>query len=223
MEKILKIIASSLLLGTIIAGSSYFYANDFYKKMVMEDGFMENVTALTLLAISILLTIRLVKKNEKSSAWIVFNVLMIIGSFFGFGEEISWGQRIFSFGTGDFFSAHNLQNETNLHNLEFNNIKVNKIIFSYIFSAVFGFYFIFSKFLYKKNHFFKSIVDKYGVPIPDYRHTIYMLVVTALIFIVPDLRIWELWEAAFVLLLLLVFLTPFNSSEKLLPKKNYIS
>ncbi|MFP6662884.1 MAG: hypothetical protein VCC00_01615 [Deltaproteobacteria bacterium] len=32
-------------------------------------------------------------------------------------EEISWGQQVFGFGSGDFFRAHNLQRETNLHNL----------------------------------------------------------------------------------------------------------
>jgi hypothetical protein len=32
-------------------------------------------------------------------------------------EEISWGQQIFGFGSGEFFREHNLQRETNLHNL----------------------------------------------------------------------------------------------------------
>lgn len=33
------------------------------------------------------------------------------------GEELSWGQRIFNWTTPAWFSAHNQQNETNLHNL----------------------------------------------------------------------------------------------------------
>ncbi len=32
-------------------------------------------------------------------------------------EEISWGQQIFGFGSGEFFTEHNAQKETNLHNL----------------------------------------------------------------------------------------------------------
>jgi hypothetical protein len=38
--------------------------------------------------------------------------------FFGAGEEISWGQRIFGWGTPDELAKNNLQGETNLHNLE---------------------------------------------------------------------------------------------------------
>ena len=34
------------------------------------------------------------------------------------GEEISWGQRIFGWRTPEFFSNHNAQNETNLHNIQ---------------------------------------------------------------------------------------------------------
>jgi hypothetical protein len=38
--------------------------------------------------------------------------------FFGAGEEISWGQRIFGWGTPSGVAKANLQGETNLHNLE---------------------------------------------------------------------------------------------------------
>jgi hypothetical protein len=39
--------------------------------------------------------------------------------FVSFGEEISWGQRIFGWGTPEFLGELNAQNETNLHNLWF--------------------------------------------------------------------------------------------------------
>lgn len=39
-------------------------------------------------------------------------VLFVMGM-----EEISWGQRIFQWQTSTYFSAHNVQGETNLHNL----------------------------------------------------------------------------------------------------------
>jgi len=38
--------------------------------------------------------------------------------FFGAGEEISWGQRIFGWGTPPEIAKENLQGETNLHNLK---------------------------------------------------------------------------------------------------------
>jgi hypothetical protein len=43
-----------------------------------------------------------------------------------------------------------------------------------------------------------------------------MLVCTGVVLIIPDLRIWELWEAIFVVMLLLVFVEPANTKEGVL-------
>jgi len=43
--------------------------------------------------------------------------LLAASLFYVTGEEISWGQRIFSFATPALLQAHNLQHEANLHNL----------------------------------------------------------------------------------------------------------
>ena len=61
-------------------------------EIIKEDGLIEYLTALLLLAICILLA---------------------LGLFFGFGEEISWGQRIFEVTANGFFREYNLQGETN--------------------------------------------------------------------------------------------------------------
>jgi hypothetical protein len=220
MEKTLIFITKFLAISVTLIGFTFFFANDFYNSLVVEDGIIENITALTLLAISLLFLYRIVtNKEQKTKAWIIFNIIIILGSFFGFGEEISWGQRIFSIESSEFFSEYNLQNETNLHNLKINNVKINQLIFSYGFVLVFGFYFILSPFIYKKSKWFKRLVDNFGVQIPTIKHTIFMLVLTACIMTIPDLEKWELWESIFVLLMLLVFLEPYNSKEKLLPSK----
>jgi len=44
-------------------------------------------------------------------------VLLTLALFYVSGEEISWGQRIFSFSTPALLQEHNLQHEANLHNL----------------------------------------------------------------------------------------------------------
>ena len=41
--------------------------------------------------------------------------------FFAFGEEISWGQQIFHWRTPEYFEEHNVQDETNIHNLRLLN------------------------------------------------------------------------------------------------------
>jgi hypothetical protein len=45
-------------------------------------------------------------------------LLLAVLFFFGFGEEISWGERIFGFSAPDSVSDVNKQGETNVHNLE---------------------------------------------------------------------------------------------------------
>lgn len=217
MAKVLKVIIFVTIVSILLAGASFYFASDIYHSTVAEDGYSENVTAITLLVISVLFLIRILQtRRTRNKFWLILNILIVLGSFFGFGEEISWGQRIFSIETGEFFSQHNLQNETNLHNLQIGDVKINKLIFSQGMVIVFGFYFIFSLISYKKLKFFKNTVDLFGLQIPKFTHSIIMLACTGIIMLIPDLRKWELWEAIFVLLLLLVFLDPYNSKEKLL-------
>jgi len=153
MDKILKIVLIILIICATSISFIFYIQIDIYRDLVKEDGVVEYATAFSLLLLSILLLFRLVNKwKSKKTAWIIFNLFMILGLFFGFGEEISWGQRIFSVEPGDFFAQNNLQGETNLHNLSINGVKINKIIFSYGFTLIFGVYFLFSLILFKKKN-----------------------------------------------------------------------
>ena len=46
----------------------------------------------------------------------LFFTLLALACFYVVGEEISWGQRLFSFASPEFFQQYNLQQEVNLHN-----------------------------------------------------------------------------------------------------------
>ncbi|MBA3007590.1 MAG: hypothetical protein KKB91_14130 [Proteobacteria bacterium] len=46
----------------------------------------------------------------------LFFAILALACFYVVGEEISWGQRLFSFASPEFFQRHNLQQEVNLHN-----------------------------------------------------------------------------------------------------------
>jgi len=59
---------------------------------------------------------------------LIFTVLFFIASM----EEISWGQQIFHFPTSKYFLEHNLQEETNLHNLIDGNL-FSSVIYSSIY------------------------------------------------------------------------------------------
>lgn len=217
MRKVLTIVAYIIIAAALYSAASFYFNYDFCHMMVAEDGPLENLTALVLLLISVLFAIRLFKQyRNRNKFWVALSLIIVIGTFFGFGEEISWGQRIFNVETGEFFAKHNFQNETNLHNLEINGVNLNKLIFSTGLVAVFGTYFVLALFLYKKWPFLTRTIDLWGVPVPKIKYSLIILICTGVVLIIPERRIWELWEAIFVSVLLLVFLDPYNTNEKLL-------
>jgi len=204
----------SLVIIIVVCALTFFVNKDLYRQIIVEDGVVEYGTAFLLLISSILFIVKVVKlKADRSLLWVIFNLFLALGLFFGFGEEISWGQRIFSVEAGEFFKENNLQGETNLHNLKINGVKINKWIFSYAISLVFGVYFLILPFIYPKQLKIKKLIDLLGVPVPRVKQSILFLVASLIIFIVPDSKKWELWECLFGLVFLLIILNPFNSEE----------
>lgn len=88
-----------------------------------EDGLFETGSSLAFLLVSILFLFLFFKDNQGNDFYFVtlkknlFFLLLSLLFFFAFGEEISWGQRIFNFGTPDALKNVNVQDEFNLHNL----------------------------------------------------------------------------------------------------------
>lgn len=221
MENSVKIAAKILLLLLPLAVMIFFSNRELYNEIIKEDGLIEYTTALVLFSICVLLIIKTIKfKHSKGNTWFVFNLIIAFGLFFGFGEEISWGQRIFEVTSSDFFKENNLQGETNFHNLMISDIKINKWIFSYAFSVLFGCYFLLLQIVYKLNRFVKKTIDNFGLPIPKASHSVIFIVMTILIMVIPDSKKWELWEYLFAVVLLLIFIEPYNSNEKLFLTKN---
>lgn len=88
-----------------------------------EDRYFENVGAVAFFAASIIFFSCFVYARKPYLAGKVSRVkrLAYLGLscvfFFGGGEEISWGQRIFNIQTPDALNALNVQGETNVHNI----------------------------------------------------------------------------------------------------------
>lgn len=98
----------------VLCTSYLFYAfakGDTIIALGKEDGLFEWLTSLFYF-ISFFLLVLTFKKNRN-----VFIVLLSMVMFFGAGEEISWGQRIFGIATPDNISKINVQHEFNIHNL----------------------------------------------------------------------------------------------------------
>ena len=185
-----------------------YFDNDFAR----EDGAVEYATFFFLLCISILQFYRLftVSKN-KAILWKLGIFFFAVLFLFGAGEEISWGQRIFGIESGDFFKDNNLQNETNLHNLEIGGVKLNKLIFSQLLTVIMAVYLLVLPFLYQKFDWINKLVDKFVIPIPQLSHIIAFLINTIFIAILPNLsRKWEVYELFFATIFLLIFLNPVN-------------
>ena len=89
-----------------------------------EDGLIENLGAgfFALASLTLFFTYIQSAKTEnkffnvttKRNIWYL---LLCIFLFLCFGEEISWGQRIFNWQTPDLWVNNNVQQETNIHNL----------------------------------------------------------------------------------------------------------
>lgn len=216
MEK--KIIFVLKIAIAIISSLSfvYFVDGDIYKVITREDGELENLTALGLLAGSVLLFVKLKRlRKSKNTLWTAVTVIMILGLFFGFGEEISWGQRIFGIESNEFFSQNNAQNETNLHNLKVGDVKINKII-ALVLSIGFGIYYLFFLLMYKKLSFVTKTIDTLGIPIPTVTQSLWFLGATLVIVAIPDTKKWEIWECIFSLSFLWILIAPYNTAEKAL-------
>jgi hypothetical protein len=221
MNYLLKSVTKFLLLAITLCSFIFYIDPNFYKMLAKEDGLIENITATCLLIISLFLLYRLIRLwSSKNTNWIILNILIILGFFFGFGEEISWGQRIFQIESNSYFLEYNLQGETNLHNLKLYGLKINMIVFTYVFGIVYSFYLFLSTFLFKKYQSVKNLVTKYGIPLPTIQHSIVFIIASIIITTVPSSRRWELWECFNSLLILLIFIQPFNLSETLLTTKN---
>lgn len=90
----------------------YLFDGPAHHRFNVEDGFVENLTVVFWLlgAVYILATLHLRK------GW-GLHLLLATAMIFMAGEELSWGQRLFSFATPASLDAINEQHEFNLHNI----------------------------------------------------------------------------------------------------------
>ena len=116
----------SLLVLSLLIFASYFIlfpdlkADEYFTS---EDGIIENIGALAFGMAMLSFAWLFVKSGNKNqnppenkNFWYLgLSLLFLLAC----GEEISWGQRIFGWDTPEGMKEMNIQQETNLHNLEF--------------------------------------------------------------------------------------------------------
>ena len=89
---------------------------DFLRNFLQENGFIENIQSLALIA-AIIIFLSVIKLAKTKKIIKIFIYLKILALIYYLGEEISWGQHFFKWNTPDLFNEINNQKETNLHNI----------------------------------------------------------------------------------------------------------
>ncbi|MBI9033449.1 MAG: hypothetical protein JEZ03_03150 [Bacteroidales bacterium] len=211
----MQIVLISLLFVIVMSCLFFYYLNPtLFERITAEDGLVENATAFFLLLCSLISFQKLFfLKKWKNQWWIAVTLGIAVVAFFVFGEEISWGQRIFDLGSTEFFKNFNTQEETNLHNLSINGFRINQWIFGNLLSVGLGIYFLVFVPLYKRNTRFAAFVDYMGIPVPRPSHSIEIVISAVVVMIMSSSSRWELLELAFVLVLFMVLLYPQNRNE----------
>ena len=160
-----------------------YISNDFLIQAAKEDGFYQNLGALffllTAIAFIVLATrpklYRFENKNRKYTERLYFLLLGIL-FVFAFGEEISWGQRIFDYATPEAINKVNVQGEFNLHNMKIFHHSTSEgikktgvsalLTMARLFYMVFLFYLLVIPIGCRFNSRFKKFVHTVRLPVP---------------------------------------------------------
>lgn len=179
----MKKYALTLILIPLFYLPSYI-SNDLLLNLTEEDSLYENTSAILFLLTAIAFLVLAIKpqyfrakksKNEYPERKYIWLLALLF--FFAFGEEISWGQRIFNFETPEAIKANNIQEEFNLHNLKGFDGRNKEgeetggimALFAMhrLFYLAFLTYLLFIPILYSVNNKFKNFVDKMHLPVPN--------------------------------------------------------
>jgi len=208
-----------ILAAIIVFSLSYALPLVTKGKSNYEDGFIEYATALILLITGIVYLILYFKTKK------LLNIVFVLIFFIGFGEEISWGQRVFEIKTPENVESENFQGEFNIHNLKIFNSKdedgnlISGINIEVLFTLFCFGYGIILPFICILFNDLKRIANNIGLLIPPISIGllfILKILITRIFFSASsyaEMRIGESSEVSSVFILLLIGLSFFKLNE----------
>jgi len=181
----MKITKDKFLIILLFVSISLSYAvylipdKQFVGYLGKEDCLFENLTALFFLVASVIcFIICRVHFN-------IFILLLGLLLFTGFGEEISWGQRIFNFETPEAMKKINVQKEFTIHNIVyFNSVDYNMktktginrfLTVNFLFKVFWFIYGILIPLAYLLNKSFAKKANKLRFPVPKISFGVFFL------------------------------------------------
>ncbi len=185
---------------------------ELYYAYTAEDSYIEYFTAFTLLATSLVCLCKASFTNISLSRMFYYAAAVLF--FLGFGEEISWGQRIFGFETPAQLEEINAQKETNLHNIHLGGINLNKLIFGKILYTGVFVYFLGVPLLYRYKRRFRALMDRVRFPVPTTIQSVVYFLAFFSILLIQEGEKWELQEFALASFTFFSFLLPRNKHPK---------
>ncbi len=194
---------------------SYIDHDSFKSYFVVEDGFTEWSTVVMLM-LGIFVCFRRVwlLKDQRGLIFLFMTSLLGLFFFFGAGEEISWGQRLFNIESSEFFTEHNAQGEMNLHNLVVKDTKLNKVIFGRGIGILLVLYLFVLIPLYKRKEAVKQFLDKFAVPIAqNYQIAAYIILLLVVQVLMASSKKGEMLEFAGSVIFLLNVAFPYNKEN----------
>ncbi|GGG17844.1 hypothetical protein [Pontibacter amylolyticus] len=186
----------------------YFQDTSRFYSYLTEDGYIEYFTSFFLLATSLYCFYKAPRMDGKWAKAFYYVAAAVF--FFGFGEEISWGQRLLGFEVPDDLEKINPQSEFNLHNIHLNGVNLNKLIFGKILYLGVFVYFLALPVLYRHRQWFRQLVDKIRLPLPTPLQALLYTLLFISLLLINDGKKWELQEFVLVSFIFYAFLFPYN-------------
>jgi len=185
----------------------------FHQTYAAEDGPVEWLTFLCLCACAFVLARQAIATRRAGGRRMAALLLGLYACAFLFaaGEEISWGQRIFGWEAGAFFTENSNRAETNLHNLKIGEVKLVQFLFGHVLTVVLLSYLVVLPVLYPALAVVQRLTEMFAVPVPHLHHAALALLASVAEAAVDLQRQWEIYELVFALLALSIFLLPRNA------------